>query len=218
MRDNNYPCADHVKRWDKRWGAVLLTRYSRRFPRLSWSDVEAAWWNVLHRAAAWDFAPGDEHAERCIFSAMMKRRCLGLVRYYSTKNGHGKVCGADLEFIGSVQSREVPDDVDRVLAGVSNTMWKRMIDAMKDAIDRGEDEHGSQEAVAHAAGLTFGTYRVQKTLMRASLSGGLDGVRSPSGRPYLEKSAPRGKTVGFLREHWNKRAARREVSRHTGAA
>lgn len=193
-----YPLAHMLPAWDRKWRRICRVYAARRF-RFCELDADGCFNAVLERAARFDdeqiFAePGIEPR---LFIGMMKYACLGVLTARRSKMRDHRIV-REINFADAVPSRS--DDLEaheRLQAMVHKLtpFWRRIIEAMEATIaDDGYEHAEFPEAVAERAGMTPQTLKVQRSLMRRTLAGGLEGLRGMDGKPFSAAYAARGET------------------------
>ncbi len=196
--EREYPLAHMIPAWDKKWRRICRVYAWRRF-RFCELDADGCFNAVLERAARFDESYYDDaELEARLFIGMMKFACLGVLSHRRQKMRDHRIV-REISFADAVPS--CPDDLEahELLKQMTHKLtpfWRRIIEAMEVTIAEDGYEHGEfTVAVAERAGMTPQTLKVQRSLMRRTLAGGLEGLRGMDGKPFGAAYATRGETA-----------------------
>lgn len=215
-----YPLAHMLPAWDKKWRRICRVYAWRRF-RFCEPDADGCFNAVLERAARFDDAQlfSEPGIEPRLFIGMMKFACLGVLKRRRAKMRDCRVV-REICFADALPSR--PEDLEahelvKQMTHKLTPFWRRIIEAMEATIADDGYEHGDfSEAVADRAGVTPQTLKVQRSLMRRTLAGGLEGLRGMDGKPFGAAYAARGETA-MARHTLNRRRMTLHVPRSSSS-
>lgn len=192
-----YHLAHMVPAWDKKWRRICRVYAWRRF-RFCELDADGCFNAVLERAARFEEWFDEPELEPRLFIGMMKFACLGVISHRRQKMRDCRVV-REISFGDACPSRSVDLEATErlgVLTRKLSPFWRRIIEAMEVTIADDGYEHGDfADLVAERAGMTPQTLKVQRSLMRRTLAGGLQGLRGMDGKPFGAAYATRGQTA-----------------------
>lgn len=213
-----YPLAHMLPAWDKKWRRICRVYAWRRF-RFCELDADGCFNAVLERASRFPQWYDNPNTEARLFIGMMKFACLHVVQARRARRRDDRFV-RDICFADAVLSPSDDLEAHERLKQMTHKLtpfWRRIIEAMEATIADDGYEHGDfAEAVAERAGMTPQTLKVQRSLMRRTLAGGLEGLRGMDGKPFSASYAARGDREGRPAE-W-RHTRRRKMVLHEAVA